>query len=843
MSVASAPVVARALAGDDALEGPVAAALASARRDSAAVLGRLLNGADLDAWEVPSPDGGGVARGRLGAPPAGLDLWSAVDEVLARRDVADGSSTAATARLCWSEAGTDADRMPAWPDVVARHAVGAPVRANPWSLCRSLARGRSFKLRGLEGLHDGIGGLVEHVERWFQVRAGAMAYLSGPGAEGWGAHYDRHDGIVLQVAGSKHWTVYEPVEPAPLRPWTAYAITDRVAWSGLLSAGEWLRVPRGWGHSVVGTEEPSVHLTVPVRRPTVAEAVADALRVTGADPRAEVADLLRRLDGPLGLHGAHHRHPWRSRSLATFSATVAATEALSAGRTGSGWRLVAPAVGGVVAEHGSGGRALLVDGASVGLDEGASRLLAAVLAPGGAGPELVATWPAAVREQCLRLLHDGVVEARPSAGPGERSPGDRAVPGGRPTAVWSDGVPDRPTPVSAGAALRFPSGAVAGEAPLAEADRAGRSAARDAVVAGLGVPSSWPDAWEAPVRGRVAADVLDATAVVAALDDVLAHADLRRGAMAAATGGVALNRPVPEDCFDPPPAPGDHARVRPGPLVRHLVEGTTFICFGVDDHAPELAAWSEQLERATGRRSGWNAYLSHGASEGFGAHWDDHDVLVVQVVGTKRWELHEPVEPAPVRGRSPEEVGGARPWATVDLEPGDVLALPRGWGHRVLGTSTWSVHLTAPLRAPQWGDVLRVGAAIQPTSGPASWCTEATIERTSAFWRGRIPPRPPRRTAASWRAVWSPGPDVLLRFSAPGGVVLVDEGWTGSDLALVVGAEAHPVPSAWRRGLELLVTGSSVRLRDLGRAVGDEVARDLVDGLCTAGLMAVEETP
>jgi hypothetical protein len=247
------------------------------------------------------------------------------------------------------------------------------------------------------------------------------------------------------------------------------------------------------------------------------------------------------------------------------------------------------------------------------------------------------------------------------------------------------------------------------------------------------------------------------------------------------------------------------------------------------------------LERATGRRSGWNAYLSHGASDGFGAHWDDHDVLVVQVVGTKRWHLYEPVEPAPVRGRSPDTVAAAE-WATFDLAPGDVLALPRGWGHRVVGTSSWSVHLTAPLRAPQWGDVLRAGAVRRPGSGPSAWCADDTVEATAAFWRGRIPSRAPRRTFPSWRAVWSADAEVLLRLSTPGGTVFSDDPADGAP-ALVVGAEAIRVQRAWLPGIEALAAGSPVRLGQLRRALGDEVASELVDTLCRAGVMGVEASP
>ena len=75
-------------------------------------------------------------------------------------------------------------------------------------------------------------------------------------------------------------------------------------------------------------------------------------------------------------------------------------------------------------------------------------------------------------------------------------------------------------------------------------------------------------------------------------------------------------------------------------------------------------------------------------------HYDDHDLIVVQLRGTKRWyisskpsELNNPWRGIPAGS----EVLG--PHATIDVSPGDMLYLPRGTLHSV-DSDAESLHLS-----------------------------------------------------------------------------------------------------------------------------------------------------
>jgi lysine-specific demethylase/histidyl-hydroxylase NO66 len=95
----------------------------------------------------------------------------------------------------------------------------------------------------------------------------ANAYVTPAGARGLGVHYDTHDVFVLQLAGTKAWTIHEPVLVDPLvsQPWKGTA--DDAGPPVLtveLQAGDCLYVPRGFLHAARAQEALSAHLTIGV---------------------------------------------------------------------------------------------------------------------------------------------------------------------------------------------------------------------------------------------------------------------------------------------------------------------------------------------------------------------------------------------------------------------------------------------------------------------------------------------------------------------------------------------------------------------------------------------------
>lgn len=119
-----------------------------------------------------------------------------------------------------------------------------------------------------------------------------------------------------------------------------------------------------------------------------------------------------------------------------------------------------------------------------------------------------------------------------------------------------------------------------------------------------------------------------------------------------------------------------------------------------------LRDFEETLAFVLGRWPQTNAYVSRGPAEGFGIHWDDHDVLILQQEGRKYWEIFRPVRLAPLRGAVLDDAYGDMVWSGV-ISAGDALFVPRGWGHRTTGLKDeLSFHLTVGFKAPTGVDYL-----------------------------------------------------------------------------------------------------------------------------------------
>lgn len=114
--------------------------------------------------------------------------------------------------------------------------------------------------------------LTADLERVFREPVRVNAYAGFQTTSALNVHWDDHDVLILQVAGRKHWSIYEPTRPYPLpldqdieaetepRP----ELTEKPLWEGLLEEGDFIYIPRGWWHLVVPIGEPSFHLSVGV---------------------------------------------------------------------------------------------------------------------------------------------------------------------------------------------------------------------------------------------------------------------------------------------------------------------------------------------------------------------------------------------------------------------------------------------------------------------------------------------------------------------------------------------------------------------------------------------------
>ena len=155
---------------------------------------------------------------------------------------------------------------------------------------------------------------------------------------------------------------------------------------------------------------------------------------------------------------------------------------------------------------------------------------------------------------------------------------------------------------------------------------------------------------------------------------------------------------------------GPAARFVPGRLHEALRSGATLVVDGAEELHHPLRDVCATVERALRCPVQANLYANLGGGPpGFSTHWDDHDVLVLQVEGSKHWDIHRPTadHPVGVLSNPPVPEAGCDPYWSGELTDGDLLSLPRGWWHNVSPVAGPSVHLTLGARLPSAGDLLR----------------------------------------------------------------------------------------------------------------------------------------
>ncbi|MCP5197252.1 MAG: cupin-like domain-containing protein [Gammaproteobacteria bacterium] len=152
----------------------------------------------------------------------------------------------------------------------------------------------------------------------------------------------------------------------------------------------------------------------------------------------------------------------------------------------------------------------------------------------------------------------------------------------------------------------------------------------------------------------------------------------------------------------------EHARTL-SDLYRH---GHTILIDDIHTQWPAIAELTNELARELGHGVGANLYLTPKQSQGFGIHYDTHDVFILQIEGHKEWRIYDIEVSLPLpemqskKGNlDPNSIG--EPKQKLTLNAGDVLYIPRGHAHAARTTNSHSLHLTVGVHVVCWVDLLK----------------------------------------------------------------------------------------------------------------------------------------
>jgi len=135
-----------------------------------------------------------------------------------------------------------------------------------------------------------------------------------------------------------------------------------------------------------------------------------------------------------------------------------------------------------------------------------------------------------------------------------------------------------------------------------------------------------------------------------------------------------------------------------------FADGYTIVLGGVERYVRAIASLAHSIEVELNYPIQVNGYITPPRSQGLVPHYDDHDVFILQIHGSKTWHLYDGPDVAP-RDMQPEKdksvaIDGLPLLTDLCLEAGDVLYLPRGQVHEAETNSEPSVHLTVGLHPP-----------------------------------------------------------------------------------------------------------------------------------------------
>jgi ribosomal protein L16 Arg81 hydroxylase len=135
-----------------------------------------------------------------------------------------------------------------------------------------------------------------------------------------------------------------------------------------------------------------------------------------------------------------------------------------------------------------------------------------------------------------------------------------------------------------------------------------------------------------------------------------------------------------------------------------FAEGYTIVFDGVEKYVRAVGTLARSIEVELNFPVQVNTYITPPGQVGLAPHYDDHDVLILQVQGSKIWHLYVGADrpPREIQRDNDKAVAVESLPAPTDvrLEAGDVLYVPRGRVHAAEANAEQSIHLTVGIHAP-----------------------------------------------------------------------------------------------------------------------------------------------
>jgi hypothetical protein len=361
----------------------------------------------------------------------------------------------------------------------------------------------------------------------------------------------------------------------------------------------------------------------------------------------------------------------------------------------------------------------------------------------------------------------------------------------------------------------------------------------------------------------------DSLLSAANIDDLISHGDGRYPAIRLAKGGAFF----PAEAYTRNVHYGDDAFSGVPDVEKIFTEylsGATVTLPALHRTWQPLGHLCFELEKQFSHVVHTNAYLTPANAAGFTAHYDTHEVFVLQIAGAKRWQIFPSPLPLPHRSQtfSPErDTPKGAPIAELNLRAGDLLYLPRGHIHSTSTSSSFSAHVTVGITVYTWVELaaellqssianprfrraLPLGFAgktgAQQTLASelkqliAAWIRAVDVDQGVAAFIQRVQAARSRAPGAFRSDVSAIGPSTLLSVSAQRQYAVAEE---TDHLVLVIDDRRVLLPLAVRSALEVICAKSPFCPESLPGVLSLDAKLTLVRYLYGLGLVVPITTP
>ena len=150
-------------------------------------------------------------------------------------------------------------------------------------------------------------------------------------------------------------------------------------------------------------------------------------------------------------------------------------------------------------------------------------------------------------------------------------------------------------------------------------------------------------------------------------------------------------------------------------VQRQMDNGASIVLDVIETLTPGIRAITEAMEMALATRISCNAYCSQNQRQAFPSHFDSMDVYAIHVEGKKTWRIYTGRFDDPLERRGFDHTSFAPDYherakgdlmMEIEMTPGDLLYLPKGWYHDALASSEACLHLSFGTVQPSGLDFL-----------------------------------------------------------------------------------------------------------------------------------------